>query len=466
MRAWEQATWDTGVREETVIDRVGQAIADWIRHHYPHAKRLLILAGKGHNGDDGRAAQAYLTDQTVDLVSVPEPETALPSLETALENKPDLILDCLFGIGLNRDLNADWQNLVARVNDCSRPIIAIDVPSGLCAQTGKVFGAAIEADVTLTVGAPKTGLLTPAALRHTGYVRVLTDVGLAPLSQSDPNAERLWTEPSDLEGWPTRKKAHDHKGTLGHVTLIAGSLGYHGAAVLAARAAMGSQAGLVTIVTQPECYAPVANQLHQAMVRTWSAPFIPPPRTSSLLVGPGLAHETLPAAVATTCQEAWRTAPFPVIADASALAWLLPAPDPPSERGLRVITPHVGEAARLLQWENRRVVQNPIDALRQLARTYGNAWVILKGAHTLIGKATGPIYVNPTGNPGLARGGSGDVLAGFLAGCLAQPRCVADPDKALRLAVWAHGATAEHLALLGEDWNIETLAQAIHPNRR
>ena len=151
----------------------------------------------------------------------------------------------------------------------------------------------------------------------------------------------------------------------------------------------------------------------------------------------------------------WRDSSLPVVVDASALDWL--PPDPVPRNALRVITPHPGEAARLLQATPQQVQANRLDALRNLSRRLGNTWVVLKGHQTLIGRSSGEVFVNSSGNPHLAQGGSGDVLAGYLAGLLAQPALQADPLKTIRYAVWQHGAAADALQASRANWVVEDL---------
>ncbi len=155
----------------------------------------------------------------------------------------------------------------------------------------------------------------------------------------------------------------------------------------------------------------------------------------------------------------WRDSFLPVAVDASGLDWL--PLDPVPRNALRVITPHPGEAARLLRATPQQVQANRVNALRNVSRRFGNAWVVLKGHQTLIGRGTGTVYVNSSGNPHLAQGGSGDVLAGYLAGLLAQPDLRADPALTIRYAVWQHGAAADYLAAARPNWVVEDLVQAI-----
>jgi hydroxyethylthiazole kinase-like uncharacterized protein yjeF len=191
------------------------------------------------------------------------------------------------------------------------------------------------------------------------------------------------------------------------------------------------------------------------MVNVWQPGTKLPGDFTSVLIGPGLAAPELPDEMAMMTRRLWRDALVPVIVDASALDWLPLGPVP--RNTIRVITPHPGEAARLLKATVPQVQADRPAAVREISQQFGNCWVVLKGHHTLIGRHDGEIFVNSTGNPYLAQGGSGDVLAGFIAGLLAQPPLQADTGKTLRYAVWQHGAAADALQANQANWIVEEL---------
>lgn len=456
MREWESATWMTGRTEASVIARAGEIVAERIKKMMRVGDLVLILAGKGHNGDDARAARTNLPDWRVYLRNVTDPETDLAEVMTILEQRPALIVDGLFGIGLNRPLDEKWAALIHRVNELNTQVLAIDVPSGLNADTGEPQGAAIRASVTLTMGAPKLGLLLPEASQYVGRLEVAPEIGLI---RCPHPSETYWTLPSDFEDFPPSRAAAAHKGDFGHVAILAGSMGYHGAAVLAARGAQRAQPGLITLFTPEVVYHSVVPHLQAVMVSLWQANLKLPGKFSSILIGPGLAAEDLPDVLKMNTRHAWRDAPVPVVIDASALDWLPLAPF--AKNAVRVITPHPGEAARLLRTSPQQIQANRPHALREISRRFGNCWVVLKGSQTLIGRSTGEIVVNSTGNAQLAQGGSGDVLAGFLAGLLAQPALQSDPLRTLCYGVWQHGAAADQLSQSRQNWVVEDLAVAI-----
>jgi NAD(P)H-hydrate epimerase len=456
MREWEKATWAAGQTEAEVIRRVGQRVAQRAMQLTQPGDFILLLAGKGHNGDDVRAARGGLTDRCVELIEVKSPADDFTAVEPALLREPALVVDGLFGIGLNRPLDPAWVKLITRLNDARLPVLAVDVPSGLNADSGETFGAAVQAAVTLTVGAPKLGLLQRNAWSFVGRLEVATEVGLSPCAQT---SELRWTLPTSFKGFPPPRPVAGHKGTFGHLAIIAGSVGYHGAAVLATRGAQRAQPGLVTTFPVPQAYLQVAGQLQAAMVNAWSQSVHFHDDYTALLMGPGLAAKDVPPELIVSVRKHWRDSLLPVVADASALDWL--SMDHVPRGAIRVITPHPGEAARLLKTAPQQVQQDRVAAVREISRRYCNCWVVLKGHQTLIGRSTGEIFVNPSGNPYLAQGGSGDVLAGFIAGLLAQPALLADVSRTLRYAVWQHGAAADVLQARTRNWLVEDLAREI-----
>ncbi len=456
MRQWEQATWAAGQTEQAVISRVGQIVAARALELTRPGALILILAGQGHNGDDARCAQPHLATRDVRLLNVGNPGADLAELCRQLASSPALIIDGLFGIGLNRPLNADWITFIHQVNQAGIPVLAVDVPSGLNAETGQPEGVALNAEVTLTLGAPKRGLLEPSSYPYVGRLEVAAEIGLAPCPLK---SDLQWTLSEDFKSYPPRRRVDGHKGTYGHLTLIAGSLGYHGAAVLAARGALRAQPGLVTLFTSEKVYGPVAAQLQAVMVHPWQPGKPLPDKCSAVLFGPGLAAGDLPSDLKSELRQFWQELPLPVVVDASALDWL-----PASSKrlgALRLITPHPGEAARMLQTTVAAVQKDRPAAVRALSKRFGGCWVALKGHQTIMGRSGGDLFVNSSGNPFLAQGGSGDILAGYLGGLLAQPPLQTDPLRAIRYGVWQHGATADRLAAVRPNWTMEDLAVAL-----
>jgi NAD(P)H-hydrate epimerase len=503
MRVWERATWSAGISEAHVIAQVGRSVAAKVREMVPVGSRVVMLAGKGNNGNDVRAAMPHLVspagfpEYELTLLEISDPAAAQPELERVLAGGSNLIVDGLFGIGLNRPLSSEWCRLIETVNSSGLTVLAVDVPSGLDADTGAHFGTAIRAAVTLTVGAPKRGHVETGASDFVGRLEVAAEVGLLPNPElvvggvTDGQVASGWPFPlawsvaGDFGGIPPRRRVNSHKGTYGHLVVVAGSLGYHGAAVLAAKAAGAARPGLVTVITSPEVYPAVAAQLAFAMVRTWNEPLALPAKATAVLIGPGLAGRDVPDWLRIQTQAWWRESPLPLVVDASALDWLAAehrqsnapirgdglgnpaAPATETHEGtnrprvggpIRVITPHPGEAQRWLE-PGRRELDCSRETLLNALNPAGI--VVLKGHQTLIREGSGPTFLNPTGNPGLAQGGTGDVLAGFLGGLLAQPALQRDPLLTTRYAVWEHGAAADRLESVRRNWTAEHLAAEI-----
>ena len=452
MREWEKATWAAGQTEAEVIRRVGEKVASTARQLTRPDDLILLLAGAGHNGDDVRAAQEHLAGRRVELLNVAEPGADFPKLEAALTKCPALVVDGLFGIGLNRPLDAAWIRFIERINASRVRVLAVDVPSGLNADTGETHGAVIQAQVTLTIGALKTGLLRPDAGPLVGRLEVAHDVGLTACPFA---GDQHWTLPEDFNGYPPARPADGHKGSFGHLAILAGSLGYHGAAVLAARGAQRAQPGLITLFTHEPVYHAVAPQLQAVMVNVWTPNLKISDAVTAVLIGPGLSAPDLPDEMKMMARRAWRDLLVPVIVDAGALDWL--PLDPVPRNAVRVVTPHPGEAGRLMKCSVQQVQSDRPHAVREISRRLGHCWVVLKGRQTLIGRSTGDIFINSSGNPHLAQGGSGDVLAGFLAALLAQPALQTDTARTLRYAVWQHGAAADALQNTRANWIMEDL---------
>jgi len=451
MRRWEAASWASGRSSEEVIREVGRLAARQALAMTEEGQAISIWCGKGHNGDDARCAAPHLKGRAVEIVEVADPEAAAVECASALSRRPALLIDGLFGIGLNRPLSAPWAGLINQINAQGLRILSVDVPSGLNADTGEILGTAIKATVTLTLGAPKAGFLRPTAWAYVGRLEVAPEIGLVP---EVPESVLQWVLETDFGDFPPPRPAAGHKGSFGHLAVVAGSEGYHGAAVLAARGAQRAQPGLVSVFTA--AYLPVASQLQAVMVHPWRDEAHWPGNISAAVMGPGLAADKLPDGLEEQFRRIWQHAPYPVVVDASGLGWL-PTGECAS-RALRVITPHPGEAARLLGVSVDNVQADRTDALRTLSRRYGGCWVVLKGNQTQIGHGEGTILVNSSGNPFLGQGGTGDLLAGFLGGFLAQPSLQSAPAKALSYAAWAHGRAAEELTRSKPNWCVEDLS--------
>ena len=454
IRAWENSTWESGISQEDVIKKAGAMVAYYAEKMTSPCSLILGIGGKGHNGDDTEQAINQIKNNSADFIRISDPIRGIEDLKSLPVQKYSLIIDGLFGIGLNRPLDEKWSKLIDFINELRIPILSVDIPSGVNADTGEIMGRAISATATVTLGAVKQGLLNVEAAKYVGRLYVAPEIGLKQVE----HISTIWyTSKDDFCGFPPSRNVVSHKGTYGHLVIIAGSVGYHGAAVIAAKAAQQSQPGLITLITLADSYIPVASQLSAVMVHPWRPSLELPENTTGIVIGPGLASSEIPPGLVDFVVKLWDQFPGPVCVDASALDWL---PEKSiSSKAPRIITPHPGEAARMLKTTTQKVLSNRFETVRSLSKRFGNTWVVLKGHQSLIGNFNGIIYVNSTGNPWLAQGGAGDALAGFLGGLIAQPQLQSDILKTIRYAVWKHGLTADYMQSIKTGWTIEELTQ-------
>ena len=444
----------------TLMQRAGQAAYRMLRVRWPGALRIAIVCGSGNNGGDGYvvAALARAAGLQVVLVQV----GATPACEPALRavrawcagggevlaygggslSDADLVVDAVFGIGLDRAPQGSAAAAIEAINAHAAPVFALDVPSGLNADSGCAPGACVQACATLSFVAWKRGLWTGMAARLCGE-RQLATLELPPEAFAGIEADaRLLAQPDVAAALAPR--ARDlHKGGCGHVLVIGGDRGHGGAASLAASAAARTGAGLVSVATRAEHVAPILASIPEAMVQAVASredlrALIE--RADVIALGPGLGQSDWGVQLAQEACGAGR----PVVLDADALNLLaaghLAAP------AACVLTPHPGEAARLLAVEVAAIARDRFAAVRELACRY-RAVVVLKGAGSLIADRDGAVAVCPFGNPGMASGGMGDALTGIVAALIAQGLGLAD---AARTGALVHASAADRAARHGE----------------
>ncbi len=439
-------------------------------------RRVAILCGRGNNGGDGLVVARTLRQRNVDVAVflVGRAEDVKGDARTNLESlghlslpvveitdefewerhasaigSRDLIVDALFGTGLSSPLSGLPRRIVEDVNALAAAVVSIDLPSGLSADTAEVIGPCIRASLTVTLGAPKLPLALPPALEMAGEV-VIADIGIpADVIEAMEAPDLRLVTPESLRALVPVRRRDAHKGSFGHVLAVAGSPGKTGAAYLAAMGALRSGAGLVTTATPRSCQPVVAalgaeymtEGLDEAATGTVAASalsaLLAHPATV-IAAGPGLGSgEGVAAVVAGLMARGDR----PLVLDADALNAFAGRPEALKARPGQsiVVTPHPGEMARLLGVATADVQARRVDAARDLA-TSASLFVVLKGHRTVIATPSGRVHVNPTGNPGMATGGTGDVLTGMIAGWLAQ---LGDAEKACLLAVYLHGAAGD-----------------------
>jgi len=438
---------------QELMRRAAMAAWDALQRHWPQAGRIAIHCGPGNNGGDGflLAMLAREAGWAVDVVALGETSRgdAAPAREAWLSAggritpwsdgstlPPAAVhVDALFGIGLDRAPDADTARLIEAINASGRPVLALDLPSGLLADSGACPGAAIRADVTVTFIAHKRGMHTGRAADHVGVLELAT-LGVAAGAQV-PDARLL--APDAL---PPRARGA-HKGDNGHVLVIGGDEGMAGAVRLAGEAALRTGAGLVSVATRAAHAVALNATRPELMVRAVDGPQTLAPlleRASVLALGPGLGQGAWGHALWLTALDAGK----PTVLDADGLNLLAREPRPFA--GPAVITPHPGEAARLLGVSVAEVERDRFAAVRALARRCG-AVAVLKGVGSLIADANGRLDVCPWGNPGMASGGMGDLLTGIIAALLAQG-CT--PWQAACLGVGLHARAGDLAAIHGE----------------
>jgi NAD(P)H-hydrate epimerase len=421
---------DCGIAGFELMRRAADAVFATLRRRWPDARRIAVLAGRGNNGGDallvgGLALQHGLDVDAFAPADAPAGDAAraraafleaggrIAGFADADFGAVDVIVDGVFGTGLSRVVDGEAADVIGRANASGVPVLAVDIPSGLSADTGMRLGTAIVADATVSLVAWKRGLFTGDAADCAGARELAPlDVPAAAFGDVAPDATLLGG--AGARTLPPRR-GNVNKGNFGHVLAIGGDHGMGGAIRLAGEAALRCGAGLVSIATRAENVAALIAGRPELMPRavedaTALEPMIG--RASVLAIGPGLGREAWGRSL-------WRAAlatTLPLVVDADALNFLAKEPRALSTA---VLTPHPGEAARLLWSDVATVQSNRFASARELARRYG-AIVVLKGAGSLVAAPDGRVAACPWGNAGMATGGTGDVLTGVIAALLAQ----------------------------------------------
>ncbi len=469
---------ELGLPSIVLMENAGRAVAAAMEAAFDDlpTRRIAILAGRGNNGGDGFVVARTLLQRGVDVAvfvlgrAADIRGDARANLEilarlgvtpVEITNEQDwelhfseisacgLIVDALFGTGLREPLQGMLQTVVADVNGSGLPVVAIDLPSGLSADTHDRIGDAIEASVTITLAAPKIPLVLPPAEACCGEL-VVADIGIPPsvIDQVEGPRVRVLTREA-MRDLVQPRAAESHKGDFGRVVVAAGSLGKAGAAHLAAMAALKSGAGLVTVAT-PRCAQPIVAAMGpeymteplpddgSGLVAAEAASCVLALGADVLAVGPGLGRGD---GVQSFVSALLDHSGVPLVLDADALnAFEGRAERLRGRDGLDVIiTPHPGELARLVGTSVAQVQANRLEVARTFATSH-HLYVVLKGHRTVIATPEGDVSVNLTGNPGMATGGSGDVLTGMIAAWFAQ---LLDAEAAACLAVYLHGLAGD-----------------------
>ncbi|CAH0992411.1 Bifunctional NAD(P)H-hydrate repair enzyme Nnr [Sinobacterium norvegicum] len=446
-----------GTAGYTLMKRAGQSAFDLLRHRWPDATTLHILCGCGNNGGDGFAIASIAIQAGLTPVVYVVGDSAKIANEAALAFKAmqqqgigyqpltddsrfdhGVIVDALLGTGLSGTVRPAFAAAIALINRSELPVLAIDVPSGLCGDSGQPLGAAVTADVTLSFIGAKRGLYQAGSQQWTGQ-RLFDDLSIPTTLYPQAGEAIELLDLEQLKKALPKRAADSNKGSHGHVLVVGGNHGYGGAALMAAEAALRAGAGLVSVATQAEHIAPYISRRPELMVSACDDT----KKLSRLLaaatavaIGPGLGQDDWSKACLRTVLASDKT----LLLDADALNII--AADPrllDHHTGQRIITPHPGEAGRLLNLTTAEVQADRDHRARQLSRRYG-AVTVLKGASSLVAHDR-QISLCPDGNPYMASGGMGDVLSGIIVSLVAQGL---DSHQATKLGVSLHACAADY----------------------
>jgi ADP-dependent NAD(P)H-hydrate dehydratase / NAD(P)H-hydrate epimerase len=476
MRALDRWTIEHHTPGAVLMERAGAGAARVLRAQWSKpGGPVVVCCGKGNNGGDGfviarhlrRArlgAEVWLVGRREDVRGdaaemLARWRGAVTTVETAAQAealqrrlaRAGVVVDALLGTGLNAPVEGTFAAVIDAINATRRPVLAVDIPSGLSADTGHVLGTAVRADVTATFAFPKVGQVLYPGAALCGRLEVV-DIGIPPDAFAAARPRQRLLEAAEVGCLLPRRARDAHKGTFGHVLVVAGSRGKTGAALLCAEGAARSGAGLTTLAIAGALLPVVEGRVREVM----SEPLLDGTEGTAA-VGDGAALDRLLAGrAAVTCgpglgqsesaralvHHIVRHAPVPLVLDADGLnavagtAILRERPAP------TVVTPHPGEMARLMGCSTVEVQADRIATARRFAAEHGVV-TVLKGARTVIAAPDGAAAISPTGNPGMASGGMGDVLAGIVGGLLAQGL---DAVAAATFGVFAHGAAADAVA--------------------
>ncbi len=478
MRALDRkAIEECGISSLRLMESAGEGVVETIERTRGsmQGKTVSIVVGKGNNGGDGLVVGRLLMKRgtKVHMHLLTSPETLqgdaltnfmryrdlggtflapLPSSSTTLLHtlsESDLVVDAIFGTGLSKSIDGVFRDAITSINECGRPVVAIDIPSGLSADTGEIWGSAIQATQTITLALPKRGLFLDQGITHSGHIAI-TDIGIPAWCVEEAGIQTQVITGSFVTTHLPSRPLDAHKGTCGHVGIIAGSVGKTGASVLASQAALRSGAGLVSLAAPQSLNDILETMLVEVMtvsipdlsIRAFGSSSLAPllefiQGKTAIAIGPGIGtHEETIAVV----MELIPQLTIPCVIDADALNAVATNPNILNAATVPIIlTPHPGEMARLLGCTTADVSRDRLGSVAKLAHHTG-ATVVLKGARTLVGHPDGCVDICPTGNPGMATGGTGDALAGMITSLLVQG-CSA--RSAATVGVYMHGLAGD-----------------------
>ena len=465
-----------------LMENAGRGAAQVIQNAFPdlQTKRVAIISGKGNNGGDGLVIARCLLNQGIpvkvflladpnalrgdasthfqifrhmkgEVISVPSSKE-YQKVKKDLE-KSDLLIDAIFGTGLDAEIRGYYREVIEHLNGLQRPVVAVDIPSGLDANSGKPLGTVIRASLTITFGLPKVGQLISPGPDYVGDLKIV-DIGIPRELIEQEGIQTHLLEYEEIRGGLSApRRPNSHKGVYGHLLVVAGSVGKTGAAAMASEAALRMGAGLVTLAIPKSLNAIMEVKLTEVMTeplpetpkQTLSMRALGPllrlcEDKSAVIIGPGSGTQKETQLLILKLIKALNV---PVVLDADGLTALatqtkaLPAANPSM-----ILTPHPGEMARLIQSTVKEVQEDRIGVGRNFSKSH-RLHLVLKGYRTLIATPQGEIFINPTGNPGMASGGTGDVLTGMIGGLLAQGLEIL---PSVQVAVYLHGLAGDLVA--------------------
>jgi NAD(P)H-hydrate epimerase len=469
---------EIGIPGPVLMENAGIRITGAILKRFPRIteENVVIVAGKGNNGGDGFVVARHLFNlgarPNVLLLASKQELKGDAALNLGIAEKigveiaevtkieewkkhriglfhASVIVDAIFGTGLLKPAEGLYATAIEDINKAPGFKVAVDIPSGLSSDTHLLIGPAVKADLTVALAVPKIGHVLPPAEEYVGEL-VISDISIPPFLFEDESLKLEVMEKKDLLPYVQKRKRDSHKGTYGHLFVLAGSLGKTGAAVMAAKAALRMGAGLVTVGTPQSCLPVIARSMMELM--TEALPETPQKTISeaalptvldllkgkdAVLIGPGISAHPSTAKLVVSLMSKIKV---PVVIDADGLNILAENPDALKSFSCpAVLTPHPGEFARLIRRSNKDVLDNRLALAAEFADKY-KVFLVLKGYRTLVATPRGKIFINPTGNPGMATGGSGDVLSGMIASLIIQEKNILGATAA---AVYLHGLSGD-----------------------
>ncbi|MFY9612894.1 MAG: NAD(P)H-hydrate dehydratase [Tissierellaceae bacterium] len=451
-----------GIPSMVLVERAALGALEELVDHGFDLSRVLVVCGRGNNGADGFALARllHLKGVSVDILFIDRDKKSTPETSQQISivqnygigilDQVDFtayttIVDGLLGVGLSRDVEGAYADIIEGINQSQARVLALDIPSGISADDGKVMGKAVLADKTVTFGFKKLGLVLYPGARYAGEL-VVKDIGLTEIGFEGKLPKVSSHTPEDMEMLPVRQP-YSNKGTFGRVLVVAGSTNMSGAAYLSAKAAYRMGVGLVNIYTVEENREILQTQLPEAILTTYDSQnpdlgdlIAKIQEARVIVVGPGMGRSLSTRIILETVL---KVSEVPLVIDADAVNILAENPDLLEDHRQDIIlTPHLGEMGRLIKKNTRQISENIIAEAEDFARKKGLNCV-LKDTRTVIARRDGQVFLNQSGNDGMATAGSGDVLTGIIAGLIAQGL---GSMEAASLGVYIHGLAGDRAA--------------------